>query len=460
MTSTNGHANGESKTFVVDTNVLLHNPDSIFLFADNEVVIPFDVIEELDKFKSGTDDLGRNARAVIRHLDRLRETGNLSQGVQHPYDPKGRIRVILEEDQQLGPGLTANSPDNRIISCALDLRNQGKRVVFITKDMNARLKSDALGLLAEDFENQKVDFDKLYTGYREVTVSAKVIDKLFSDKQVRIDAPDLRANEFVLLKDQDDASHTALARYRHDTGTLVPVRNRRGPVFGIIPRNLQQTMALDLLLDDTVKLVSLIGSAGTGKTLLAIAAGMSKVLNEGIYTKLLCARPIMPLGRDIGFLPGDKDQKLTAWMQPIFDNMGYLLSNRLTSGDGHEHGKSHAAAQHTVEQRIQQLMESGQVVLEPLTYIRGRSIPHQFMIVDESQNLTPHEVKTIASRVGEGTKLILTGDPTQIDNPYLDASSNGLSFLVERLKGKGLVGHVTLAKSERSELASLVTAEL
>jgi PhoH-like ATPase len=217
-------------------------------------------------------------------------------------------------------------------------------------------------------------------------------------------------------------------------------------------------MALDLLLDDSVKLVSLIGAAGTGKTLLAIAAGMTKVLNEQIYQKLLVARPIMPLGRDIGYLPGDKDEKLTAWMQPIFDNMGYLLSNRLSSSSG-ENQTTHASLS-TVEQRMKQLMESGQVVLEPLTYIRGRSIPHQFMIVDEAQNLTPHEVKTIASRVGEGTKLVLTGDASQIDNPYLDSSSNGLSYLVERLKGKGIVGHITLAKSERSELASLVTAEL
>src|SRR5262249_28415894 len=223
-----------------------------------------------------------------------------------------------------------------------------------------------------------------------------------------------------------------------------------------MPRNLQQTMALDLLMDDSVKLVSLIGAAGTGKTLLAIAAGMSKVLNEQIYQKLLCARPIMPLGRDIGYLPGDKDHKLTAWMQPIFDNMAYLLPNRLGSDGDH---KSHASLS-SVEQRIHQLMESGQVILEPLTYIRGRSIPHQFMIVDESQNLTPHEVKTIASRVGEGTKLVLTGDATQIANPYLATTSNGLSSLVERLKGKALVGHVTLARSERSELASLVTAEL
>jgi PhoH-like ATPase len=459
----NGHqGNGHIKTFVIDTNVLLHNPNALFLFEDNEVIIPLDVIEELDKFKANTDDLGRNARTAIRFLDRLRQTGNLSQGVK-VEQTGGTIRVILEEDQKLCPGLTHNTPDNRIICCAHSLQQEGKRVVFISKDINARIKSDALGITTEDFEAQKVDFERLYTGYREVDVPAAKIDELYAKKQATIaDAdPPLFANEFVLLRDEQNPAHTALARFKivkelPAGGALVPARSRRGPVFGIMPRNLQQTMAMDLLLDDSVKLVSLIGSAGTGKTLLAIAAGMTKLLNEGVYQKLLCARPIMPLGRDIGYLPGDKDQKLTAWMQPIFDNMAYLLSNRL-SGDSH-------AAQHdarsSVEQRIQQLMDSGQVVLEPLTYIRGRSIPHQFMIVDEAQNLTPHEVKTIASRVGEGTKLVLTGDATQIDNPYLDASSNGLSYLVERLKGQAIVGHVTLAKSERSELASLVTAEL
>ena len=457
MSSTNGPTNGNTKTFVVDTNVLLHNPNAIFMFAEHEVVIPFDVIEELDKFKTANDDLGRNARAVIRHLDQLREQGDLSDGV--PTQTGGRVRVILEEDQKLCPGLFQNSPDNRIICCALNLKQQGHNVIFISKDINARIKSDALGLTTEDFEAQKVDFDRLYTGWRELNVGSRLIDKLFSDKQLKpdlLDAPDIRANEFVLLRDEQDEAHSALARFKAEAGALVPVRNRRGPVFGILPRNLQQTMALDLLMDDTVKLVTLIGAAGTGKTLMALAAGMSKVLNEQTYQKLLCARPIMPLGRDIGYLPGDKDQKLTAWMQPIFDNVAYLLSNRLAGDADH---KQHATLS-SVEQRVQQLVDSGQVVLEPLTYIRGRSIPHQFMIVDESQNLTPHEVKTIASRVGDGTKLILTGDPTQIDNPYLDSSSNGLSYLIERLKGKAIVGHVTLGKSERSELASLVTAEL
>jgi PhoH-like ATPase len=444
------------KHFVIDTNVLLHNPSAIFMFADNEVVIPFDVIEELDKFKGSTDDLGRNARTVIRHLDRLREMGNLSEGVA-VKETGGRVRVILEEDQKLCPGLTINTPDNRIICCAFQLHHEGKQVIFISKDINARIKSDALGLKTEDFEAQKVDFERLFTGWREVAVPGATIDSLYSEKQLKLDLPEpLLANEFVLLKDEANEAHTALARFRGESGMLQPVRPRRGPVFGIMPRNLQQTMAMELLLDDSVRLVSLIGSAGTGKTLLALAAGMVKTLNEQVYHKLLCARPIMPLGRDIGYLPGGKDEKLTAWMQPIFDNMAYLLSSRLASENGHP---THAQLS-SVEQRINQLVESGQVVLEPLTYIRGRSIPHQFMIVDEAQNLTPHEVKTIASRVGDGTKLILTGDATQIDNPYLDSSSNGLSYLVERLKGKSIIGHITLAKSERSELASLVTAEL
>jgi PhoH-like ATPase len=443
------------KYFVVDTNVLLHNPNAIFLFADNELIIPFDVIEELDRFKAQTDDLGRNARAVIRHLDRFRESGHLADGVDIP-ETGGRLRIILPSQIRLCPGLSDNNADNRIISCAYDLRQEGKRAIFISKDINARIKSHALGIETEDFEANKVDVERMHTGWRELPVPREVVDRVYAEKQVQLEIPDFLINEFLLLKDEMEPSHTALARCRPERGRVVLVRPRRGPVFGVMPRNLQQTMALDLLMDDSVRLVSLIGSAGTGKTLLAVAAGMAKTLNEQVYQKLLAARPIMPLGRDIGYLPGGKDEKLTAWMQPIFDNVAYLLSNRLQNDAAHPQHSSPSS----VEQRIQQLVESGQMVLEPLTYIRGRSIPHQFMIVDEAQNLTPHEVKTIASRVGDGTKLVLTGDASQIDNPYLDASSNGLAYLVERLKGQALCGHVTLAKSERSELASLVTAQL
>jgi PhoH-like ATPase len=340
--------------------------------------------------------------------------------------------------------------------------------VFVSKDLSARIKSDSLGVRTEDFENQKVDARRLNTGFLELDVSGDLIDELYRERMLSLDRledallasddtgetyrRDINANQFLVLHDKGDENHTGLARRLADTDHAIPITGPRKPVFGIMARNVQQTMALDLLLDDEIKLVTLLGSAGTGKTLLALAAGMTKVFNEERYDKLLVARPIMPLGRDIGYLPGDKDEKLTAWMQPIFDNLNYLLSTRGS------HMQS--AESHSPEQRVTKLLADGRLVLEPLTYIRGRSIPHQFMIVDEAQNLTPHEIRTIASRVGEGTKLILTGDIEQIDNPYLDSSSNGLSYTVEKMKGLGMVGHVTLAKSERSELASIAASRL
>ncbi len=455
------------KHFVLDTNVLLHNPAALFMFDDNEVVIPFAVLEELDKFKKQNDDVGRNARAVIRHLDRLRPKGKLSEGIGW-NGHGGTIRVEFST-QGRPDWLNADTPDNRIIAVAWGLAQAGKKTVLISKDINVRLKSDGLGIQTEDFEAQKVDADRLYSGYVGVTIPGALIDQLYQEKQLELESLEpylkepaddgqgeqpikLVANQHVHLTDALDESHTGLARLLADTEHLIPVHSPRRPVFGIYPRNLQQTMAIDLLLDDEIKLVTLLGSAGTGKTLLAIAAGMLKVYNEQRYDKLLVARPIMPMGRDIGYLPGTKDEKLSAWMQPIFDNLSYLLSTR---GAGSQHAESHSP-----EQRVEKLVATGQLVLEPLTYIRGRSIPHQFMIVDEAQNLTPHEVKTIVSRVGEGTKIVLTGDVGQIDNPYLDSSSNGLSYMVDRLKGQPIVGHVTLAKSERSQLASLAAQRL
>lgn len=482
MTAT-ANDNGERKHFVLDTNVLLHNPEALFMFADNTVVIPFTVVEELDAFKKNTDDTGRNARQVIRHLDALRRKGHLSDGVQWNGKHRGTVKIDFGHDNRPA-ALAADAPDNRIINVAYQHREAGDTTVFISKDINARIKSDALGIETMDFEAQKVDADRLYAGYTEVDCDADLINRLYDEKQLPLadlagalardtaehpehhehdaalpidddDAPSagpLVANQYVLLHDNADPSHTGLARRLAETDHVIPVTGPRKPVFGILARNVQQTMALDLLLDDEVKLITLLGTAGTGKTLLALAAGMTKVLNEKRYDRLLVARPIMPLGRDIGFLPGDIEEKLGAWMQPIFDNLTYLLGTR--------GGASPQADSKTPEQRVKALLSEGQVVLEPLTYIRGRSIPNQFMIVDEAQNLTPHEVKTIASRVGEGTKIVLTGDVAQIDNPYLDASSNGLSYLVESLKGHGIVGHITLAKSERSALASLVVEHL
>ncbi|MDX2118818.1 MAG: PhoH family protein [Planctomycetota bacterium] len=472
------------KEFVIDTNVVLHNPSALFVFQEHNLVIPFAVIEELDKMKRKDDDLGRNARECIRHLDRLRAAGRLTEGVNWgelgPIQgagastgvngKTGTVRIDVDVDDKERPAaLREDSPDNRIIAVAYRLHQRGKYpTVFVSKDLACRIKADALGIRTEDFENQKVDADRLYTGYLPATCEGELIDELYRDRLLTLERVqplvagktpegieyqrEILANQFIVMKNAQDENHTGLARRLGETEHVIPVSGPRKPVSGIMARNVQQTMALDLLLDDEIKLVTLLGSAGTGKTMLALAAGMTKVFSEGRYEKLLVARPIMPMGRDIGYLPGDKDEKLTAWMQPIFDNLSYLMSTKGVH--------MQAAESHSSEQRIQKLMADGKLVLEPLTYIRGRSIPHQFMIVDEAQNLTPHEVKTIASRVGEGTKLVLTGDIGQIDNPYLDSSSNGLSYTAEKMKGLGLFGHVVLARSERSELASLAASRL
>lgn len=444
------------KYFVLDTNVLLHNPNSLFAFADNNVIIPFDVLEELDKFKKDSTDVGRSARTAIRHIDNLREKGTLLDGVKW-NGHGGTIRVSMDHAKTPIDGLDFQKTDNRIISVAYHLKQEGKHAVFISKDINARIKSDALGIITEDFENQKVDYETLYSGYRELTVAPAVIDRLYADKRIAVTDPliaslnpKLHPNEYVLLKASGEESHTGLARYVPSMNAVLPLSRMKKAVFGITPRNLQQIMALDLLLDDDVQMVTLMGTAGTGKTLLALAAGMHKCFQEQRYERLLVARPIMPMGRDIGFLPGTKDEKLSAWMKPIFDNLEFLLTDR----------RVHSGETANVEAKLKGYVDSGKLVLEALTYIRGRSIPHQFMIVDEAQNLTPHEIKTIASRVGEGTKLVLTGDAEQIDNPYLDANSNGLSFTIEKLKNFDLVGHVTLSRPERSGLASLIVKEL
>ncbi|MFG0313479.1 MAG: PhoH family protein, partial [Phycisphaerales bacterium] len=391
-------ADKSAKHFVLDTNVLLHNPNALFVFHDNHVVIPFAVIEELDSLKRQNDDIGRNARECIRHLDRLRSRGKLTEGVAWgDANGNGRVGTIrIDVEERARPEIMReDTPDNRIISVAWQLVQVGLRTVFVSKDLNARIKSDALGIKTEDFENQKVDADRLYTGFFGITADGALIDEMYAQRMLELDRLDgslveetpeggmvgreLSSNEFLVLRDREDESHTGLARRLADTAHVIPVTGPRKPVFGIMARNVQQTMALDLLMDDEIRLVTLLGNAGTGKTLLAIAAGMHKVFSEERYDKLLVARPIMPMGRDIGYLPGDKDEKLTAWMQPIFDNLAYLLSTR----GGHMQN----AESHSTEQRIQKLMADGKLVLEPLTYIRGRSIPHQFMIVDEAQNL-------------------------------------------------------------------------
>jgi PhoH-like ATPase len=451
------------KNYVLDTNILLHDPYAIFRFDDNNVIIPIYVIEEVDQFKREGSERGRNARHVVRLLDELREQGgSLSKGVS--IKSGGTLRVAVPTKQpELPSAIDKGAMDNAILQTAFDVREQdgGRPTVFVTMDTNLRIRADALGMVAETYENQRVEPQRLETGVTDIEVSADEIDTFFQEGRLPAPphlippergergeregrnkdsgGPYLTANLCVLLRDRANASHTALGRYDATKKEIVALRTPREGVVGVRPRNKEQSHALDLLLDENIRLVTLVGKAGTGKTLLALAAGLKRTVEDGMYTRMLVSRPVMPLGRDIGFLPGDVDEKLNPWMQPIFDNLEFLFSSGTRKGP-----RAYA-----------ELLDSGQLQVEPLTYIRGRSLPQQYIIVDEAQNLTPHEVKTIITRSGDGTKIVLTGDPGQIDNPYVDSASNGLSVAADRFRGEKVAAHIVLTRGERSELAEL-----
>lgn len=436
------------KIFVLDTNVLLHDPNAIFAFEEHEVVIPAVVLEEIDSKKRNADEIGRNARSVSRLLDRIREKGQLHGGV--PLEHGGSLKVELNHRSfvRVQEMFGEVSNDNRILAVALNykLEEETKEhptsVVLVSKDVLVRIKADVLGLTAQDYlSDRTADPTELYSGYTTVKVHPSVIDEFYSYRTLAIKplqiSYTLYPHEFVILKDEMGSRKSALLRVNSDVTSLEPLFLSNDPVWGISARNAQQRMALELLLNDDIPLVTITGKAGTGKTLLALAAGLCKVEDEHKYKKLLIARPVVPMGKDIGYLPGEKDEKLRPWMQPIYDNLEFLFDTK-KAGD---------------IDKI--LMGIGSIQVEALTYIRGRSIPGQFIIIDEAQNLSRHEVKTIVSRAGEGSKVILMGDPEQIDHPYLDAVSNGLTYVVERFKQENLSGHITLTKGERSKLAQL-----
>ena len=432
------------KNYVLDTNVLLHDPQAIYKFSDNNVILPLTVIEEIDRFKKDQSETGRNARQISRTIDGFRQQAKLVDGV--PLENGGTLRVAIYRQEfllKLPPELRNDQGDNRILAVAQDLQESLPEgtVFFVTKDINLRIKADTIGLYAEDYQSDKVPIEDLYTGASELIVAGNQIDQFYEQGHLDI-AEEFYANQGLTLVDDANPSHTAIGRYDATRKAVIAlIKSPKEGIWGIHPRNREQQFAFDLLLNDEIRLVSLVGKAGTGKTLLAIAAGLVKTADESAYNRLLVSRPVYPMGRDLGFLPGDIEDKLAPWMQPIFDNVELLLSS-YDEGGNRKRG-------------YRELIDLGLMEIEPLTYIRGRSIPKQYMIVDEAQNLTPHEIKTIITRAGEGTKIVLTGDPYQIDNPYVDSASNGLSFSVERLKGQGITGHTTLTKGERSELAEL-----
>lgn len=427
---------------VVDTNVILFDALAINKFKGADVYIPFSVIEEIDRFKRDLGENGRNARHFSRTVDVLREKGSLADGVA--MDKNSYVYVVSDfKFDKLPAEMNLGLPDNRILATAycLGIENPNADVELVTKDINLRIKADVFGISAKDYDPDNTQIEEMYTGLKELEFDPAEIDGFYRDRSLTMkedEGSKMLANQYVIMKDRANPNHSAIGRFDGKQGKIVPLISPTDSIWGIHPRNMEQSFALDALLNDEILFVSLVGKAGTGKTLLALAAGLHKTLDEGRFQRLLVSRPIFPMGRDIGYLPGDVEQKLNPWMQPIFDNVEFLM------------GADKKAAG-----RAQELINQGMLNIEPLTYIRGRSIPNQYLIVDESQNLTPHEIKTIVTRAGQGTKVVLTGDCYQIDNPYIDASNSGLTFSVERFKGQRISAHVSLTKGERSELAEL-----
>jgi len=429
------------KNYVLDTNVLLHDPQSVLNFKANNVLIPIDVIEELDRFKRESNELGSNARQFSRTLDKLREKGKLNKGVR--LENGGCLRVVFPDKNENGHLVLGNKTvDSRIVAMGLAIQKAEPKIptIIVSKDINLRLKADAFGLDAQDYETDRIFLTDLYTGMIEQTISAEKMVKFRTEGELELNGNGKYfPNEYCTLTEEGNPKRTALTKV-DPTGTkLIPILDCREGIWGIKPRNKEQHFAFDALLDDKVKLVTLMGKAGTGKTLMAMAAGLKRTVLDREFRRLVVARPTISMGKELGFLPGSLEEKLAPWMQPIHDALEMLSDLNM----GHEHRRS------------TDLMRTGSIVVEALSYIRGRSIANQFMVIDEAQNLTPLEVKTIITRVGHGTKIIFTGDPYQIDNPYVDSSSNGFNYIISKFREHAIAAHIELQKGERSDLAEL-----
>jgi PhoH-like ATPase len=432
------------KNYILDTTVLLYDSQALFKFEENNIIIPITVIEDVDHFKKDLSETGRNARQTSRYLDSLRARGPLTKGVR--LDSGGTLFVKLSDTEsvrRIPREFQEKLRDNFILAAILDVKEKAGTIptVFVSKDINLRIKADSLGVVVEDYESDRVEIEELYSGWTERKFDAQAIDGFREKGKIDFGEP-VFPNQYVVLTDRADPAHFALGRFdAKEKKVMRLVSEGKEGMFRIKPRNTEQLFTMDALLNDSIQLVTLVGKAGTGKTLLAVAASLNKTIDENLFTRILVSRPTLPMGKDIGFLPGTVEEKLTPWMYPIIDNVDMLL-------------RSEAKARRHIR-GFKELMDTGILIIEPLTFIRGRSIHNQYLIVDEAQNLTPHEIKTIITRVGDGTKIVLTGDPYQIDNPYIDSSSNGLTYVVEKFKAQEIAAHITLTKGERSPLSEL-----
>lgn len=448
------------KTYVLDTNVLLSDPHCLSAFEENDLIIPLAVLEELDRHKSRQDEVGKNARTISRELDNLRQKGdlfNLQHGVKLEYGGNLKVVAITSDHEENLPVELRNSKvDNLIIAFMLDAKNHGEHYILVSKDINVRLKCDSLGIKSEDYLKLRItnDPEKIYTGVSVTLVNEYVVDKLYIDGKLQLseitDTTTYYPNQIVVIKcvENGETVKSALTKYNADKKEFCIIP-KYSNVFGLTPKNKEQTFALDLLYDENVRLLTLTGPSGCGKTLLAIAAALDQLRSLGNhqrYERVIVTKPVQPVGKDIGFLPGTLQEKMEPWIAPIKDNMNFLFlkNNKKKNGNGEN-------------DYLSLMQEKGLIEIEAITFIRGRSIPNSFMIIDEAQNLSMHELKTIITRVGEGTKIVLTGDIEQIDNVHVDMYSNGLTYAIEKFKEHSIAGHVGLIKGERSALATLAS---
>ena len=435
------------KTYVLDTSVYLTDSGCIDSFGNNDIVIPLKVLEEIDKHKKRQDSVGSQARSIIRKLDFFRDKGSLSKGVRMEKG-LGIVRVRSYNPLCLPDDLDLEDSDNQIIATALSEQEdsaKSRKVVVVSRDINMRVKCDALGLLTEDYQAEQVveNSEGLYTGRSELLVDEQQIDKFYSGEDIFVEADQqlLYPNQFVMLISNSNDKKTALARFIDYNTPLKKIVKSNQSIWSTNPRNKEQQFAFDLLMDEKVPVISLVGKAGSGKTLLALAAGLEQTFGKNAaYRKIVVTKPVEPVGKDIGFLPGTMEDKMLPWLAPIQDNLQFLMGDDKAT--------------------LEMYMEKGQIEIEAMTFIRGRSISNAFIVIDEVQNMTQHEIKTVLTRVGEGTKIVLTGDIEQIDNVYIDATNNGLSYVVERLKEEQITGHVTLLKGERSKVATIAATKL
>ena len=434
------------KTYVLDTSVYLTDSNCINSFLNNDIVIPLKVLEEIDKHKKRQDSVGSQARSTIRKLDELRDKGSLSKGVRINKG-LGLVRVSSYNPLCLPDDLDLEDSDNQIIATALseqDKSPKSRKVVVVSRDINMRVKCDSLGLLTEDYQAEQVveSSEGLYVGRTEILVDEQDVDKFYNGQEIWIDKEEhkLYPNQFIMLISNSNEKKTALARFLNYNQPLKSINSSTRRIWNTSPRNKEQQFALELLMDPAIPVVSLVGKAGSGKTLLALAAGLEQTFEKNIYKKIVVTKPVEPVGKDIGFLPGSMEEKMMPWLAPIQDNLQFLMGDDKAT--------------------LELYMEKGKIEVEAMTFIRGRSISNAFIVIDEVQNMTQHEIKTVLTRVGEGTKIVLTGDIEQIDNVYIDATNNGLSYVVERLKEEDITGHVTLLKGERSKVATIAATKL